>query len=57
MTIQYLMHLRDSMDIKHVRLYEIAYLAQSIDSLRSHKINDLTNIQAGYAKDGRYPGD
>ena len=56
-TIQYLMHLRDSMDIKHVRLYEIAYLAQSIDSLRSHKIKDLTNIQAGYAKDGSYPGD
>ena len=56
-TIQYLMHLRDSMDIKHVKLYEIAYLAQNIDNLRSHKIEGLTNIQAGYAKDGSYPGD
>ena len=56
-TIQYLMHLRDSMEIKHVKLYEIAYLAQNIDNLRSHKIVGLTNIQAGYAKDGSYPGD
>ena len=56
-TIQYLMHLRDSMDIKHVKLYEIAYSAQNIDNLRSHKIEGLTNIQAGYAKDGSYPGD
>lgn len=56
-TIQYLMHLRDSVDIKHVRLYEIAYLAQNVDDLRSHKIEGLTNIQAGYAKDGSYPGD
>lgn len=56
-TIQYLMHLRDSMGIKHVKLYEIAYLAQNIDHLRSHKIEGLTNIQAGYANDGSYPGD
>jgi hypothetical protein len=56
-TIQYLMHLRDSMDIKEVKLYEIAYLAHNIDNLRSHKIEGLTNIQAGYAKDGSYPGD
>ena len=56
-TIQYLMHLRDSMEIKHVKLYEIAYFAKSIDKLRSHKIEGLTNIQAGYANDGSYPGD
>lgn len=56
-TIQYLMHLRDSMDIKYVRLYEIAYLAKKNDELRSHKIDNLSNIQAGRATNGSYPGD
>ena len=56
-TIQYLIYLRDSMNIKYVRLYEISYQAKKLDDLRSHKINDLRNIQAGYAKNGSYPGD
>lgn len=56
-TIQYLFHLRDSVNIKFVRLYEMSYQAKKIEELRSHKIDDLRNIQAGYAKNGSYPGD
>lgn len=56
-TIQYLMYLRESMNITYIRLYEMSYQAQELDDLRSHKIQDLHNIQAGYAKNGSYPGD
>ena len=56
-TIQYLIHLRDSVNMSSVRVYQIAYLATSLDKMRSHKMKDLKNIQAGYAKNGSYPGD
>lgn len=56
-TIQYLLYLSNSLGINAVRLYEMAYLAQEKDELRSHKIIGLTNIQSGRARDGSYPGD
>lgn len=56
-TIQYLMYLRDSMNITHVRLYEMAYQAKKLNDLRSHKVEGLSNIQMGYAANDSYPGD
>lgn len=55
-TIQYLIYLRDSVNISHVRLYEMSYLACGNDELRSHEV-DTRNLQAGRAEDGSYPGD
>ena len=55
-TIQYLLYLYDNQKIFHVRLYEMAYSATSIEDLRSHKV-DATNIQSGYASNDSYPGD
>ena len=55
-TIQYLLYLYDNQKISHVRLYEMAYSATSIEDLRSHKV-DATNIQSGYASNDSYPGD
>lgn len=56
-TIQYMIHLRDNVGVKYVKLYELAYQAKKLDDLRSHKAKGLTNIQMGYAKNGSYPGD
>lgn len=56
-TIQYLLYLRDIQNIKYVRFYEIAYLAKKKEDLRTHKMTDLKNIQAGYAANDSYPGD
>lgn len=55
-TIQYLLYLRDSHKITHVRFYEMAYLATSIEGLRSHKV-DATNLLFGPASNDSYPGD
>lgn len=56
-TIQYLLYLRDRENIKYVRLYEMAYQAKTIDKLRSHKADGLSNLQMGYAANESYPGD
>lgn len=59
-TIQYLYYLRNSLNIDHIRLYEMAYKAtmQSGD-IRTRGIKDdkPNNLQAGRAANGSYPGD
>ena len=59
-TIQYLYYLRDSLNVDHIRLYEMAYKAtvQSGDiRTRSIKDDKPNNLQAGRAANGSYPGD
>lgn len=59
-TIQYLVHLRDELNIKHVYVYEMAYAAESAGCIRSHGISSSStpyNLQYGRAPKGEYPGD
>lgn len=58
-TIQYLYYLRDSLNMKHVRLYQMAYNATSSSALRKRGIKDNkpNNLQAGRAANDSYPGD
>lgn len=58
-TIQYLLYLKDKLKISHIRLYEMAYQAKTLTTLRTRGIknNKPKNLQAGRAENGSYPGD